>query len=240
MILTAHQPTYLPWLGLFHKIAIADAFCYFDDVQYQKKDWNNRNTLKGPNGEFWMTVPVKSKNHFDKKVGEIEINNASKWRKKHLKSLELNYQSAPYFDHYIDFFRDCYSREWQRLSDLNEYILKWFLDVLNIKVKYYKMSEIGFNGSKNDLVLDMCRKLDATCYVFGKLGKDYADIRKFNQQGIKVYFQEYCHPIYQQLFKDFVPYLSAVDLLFNEGPNSLDVIMKNNVTKRELINGGSL
>jgi len=108
MILTAHQPVYLPWLGLFHKIAIADSFCYFDSVQYQTKDWNNRNKLIGPNGAFWLTVPVKSKGHFNKKVGEIKIDNTINWRKKHLKSIELNYKSAPYFNYYIDFIFLCH------------------------------------------------------------------------------------------------------------------------------------
>lgn len=233
MILTAHQPVYLPWLGLFHKIAIADAFCYFDDVQYQKKDWNNRNKLKGSNGEFWLTVPVRSKDHHKKKVGKIEINNSVNWRKKHLKSIELNYKSASFFSLYIDFFRDCYSQDWERLADLNEYMLKWFLDILNIKVKYYKMSEIGCDGSKSELVLDMCMKLNASIYIFGGLGTNYADAHKFNNHGIDVYFQEYFHSEYRQLHGPFIPYLSIVDLLFNEGPNSLDIIMNNNVIKPE-------
>ncbi|MBU0987413.1 MAG: WbqC family protein, partial [Proteobacteria bacterium] len=233
MILTAHQPVYLPWLGLFHKIAMADAFCYFDDVQYQKKDWNNRNKLKGPNGEFWLTVPVKSKDHYSKKVAKIEINHSTKWQKKHLNSIELNYKSAPCFDRYIGFFRDCYNRKWERLSDLNEYMLKWFLDTLGINVNYFKMSEIGFKGSKNDLVLDMCRKLGADVYIFGQLGRNYADVQKFNNNGIDVYFQEYSHPEYRQLHGPFIPYMSVVDLLFNEGLNSFDIIMNNNVKKHE-------
>ena len=233
MILTAHQPVYLPWLGLFHKIAMADAFCYFDDVQYQKKDWNNRNKLKGSNGEFWLTVPVKSKDHYSKKVGKIEVNNSIKWQKKHLKSIELNYKSATYFDRYIGFFRDCYNREWERLSDLNEYMLKWFLGTLGINVIYFKMSELGFEGSKNDLVLDMCRKLGADVYIFGQLGKNYADVNTFNRHGIDVCFQEYIHPEYRQLHGAFRPYLSIVDLLFNEGPNSFDIIMNNNIITPE-------
>lgn len=235
MILTAHQPVYLPWLGLFHKIALADAYCYFDDVQYQKKDWNNRNKLKGPNGPFWLTVPVKSQNHFAKKVGEIEIDNSSHWWKKHLKSLELNYRQAPFFPKYIDFFRDCYGRRWERLSDLNEHMLKWFLEVLGIKVSYSKMSEIGFEGRKDDLVLDMCLKLKADVYIFGKLGRDYADVEKFHRAGIDVCFQDYVHPTYRQLFGDFTPYLSVVDLLMNEGPRSLEIIMTGNVKKGELV-----
>lgn len=235
MILTAHQPVYLPWLGLFHKIAIADSFCNFDSVQYQTYDWNNRNKIKGPNGAFWLIVPVKSKGHFNKKVGEIEINNTINWRKKHLKSIEMNYKSAPYFNCYIDFFRDCYSRKWYRLSDLNEYMLKWFLNILNIKVKYYKMSEIGFEGRKSDLALDMCKKLSADLLIFGALGKDYAKEEDFAKKDIKIYFQNYNHPVYPQLYGDFISHLSIVDLLFTVGAEkALDIIMKGNITKKEL------
>jgi len=234
-ILTAHQPVYLPWIGLFHKIAIADSFCYFDSVQYQTKDWNNRNKLKGPNGAFWLTVPVKSKGHFNKKVGEIEVNNTINWRKKHLKSIEMNYKSTSYFNQYIGFFRDCYKREWTHLSDLNEYMLKWFLDILNIKVKYYKMSEIDFEGRKSDLVLDMCKKLSADLYIFGALGKDYVKEEDFAEKDIKIYFQNYNHPVYPQLYGKFISHLSIVDLLFNVGAErASDVIMKGNISKKEL------
>ncbi len=235
MILTDHQPSYLPWLGLFHKIAIADAFCYFDDVQYQTRDWNNRNKIKGPNGAFWLTVPVKSKDHYYKKVGEIEINNDINWQKKHLKSIELNYKSAPYFNCYFDFFQNCYNKDWYRLSDLNEYMLKWFLDILGIKVKYYKMSEIGFEGKKSDLVLDMCKKLNADAYIFGALGKNYANEESFAHEGIKIYFQNYIHPVYPQLYGEFISHLSIVDLLFNVGAErALDIIMQGNISKQEL------
>ena len=96
MILTAHQPVYLPWMGLFHKIALADLFCYFDIVQYQKKDYNNRNKIKTKNGELWLSVPVQSKNHLEKNVSEILIIQ-DEWVKKHIKSIELNYKKNPFF-----------------------------------------------------------------------------------------------------------------------------------------------
>ncbi len=100
MILTAHQPVYLPWLGLFHKIALADLFCYFDIVQYQKRDYNNRNQIKTINGKLWLSVPVESKEHFSKNVSKIPIIQNS-WVKKHLKSIELAYKKTPYFKHYF-------------------------------------------------------------------------------------------------------------------------------------------
>lgn len=233
-ILTAHQPVYLPWLGLFNKIALADEFCYFDDAQYQTRDWNNRNQIKGPNGTFWLSVPVKSKDHFSKKVSEVEIDNNQNWMKKHLKALKFNYNKAEYFKDYYGFFEECYSKEWALLSDLNEHMLKWFLDALGIKVDYCKMSEKKFEGEKSDLVLDMCKKLGADIYIFGELGKGYAKEEDFKSAGIDIYFQEYEHPTYTQLYGEFLPNLSVVDLLFNCGTDSKSILMDGNITEEEL------
>lgn len=235
MILTAHQPVYLPWLGLFHKIAISDAFCYFDGVQYLKKDWNNRNKIKTQNSELWLTVPVLTTRHREKTIKEIEINNSIDWPKKHWKSIYLNYKKAPFFSKYSDFFEDVYKREWHYLTNLNEYLLKWFLKELGIKVKYYKASELNLEGYKSDLVLDMSEKLGADLYIFGTLGKDYAEKEKFAKQRVKIYFQDYKHPLYSQLCGKFLPYMSIIDLLFNCGDKSLEVLMEGNITKEELI-----
>lgn len=240
MILTAHQPVYLPWLGLFHKIAISDAFCYFDDVQYQIKDFNGRNKIKTVNGPIWLTIPVQAKGYRDKKIREIRIDNSQDWRKKHFKSIYLNYKKAPYFNKYADFFEDVYKKDWKYLTDINEYMLKWFLKELNVKVNYSKASELNFKGYKSDLVLDMCQKLKANLYIFGTLGKDYADEKNFNENGVKIYFQDYKHPIYPQFNGEFVPYMSILDLLFNCGEKSLEVLIEGNVTKKELIRKFSL
>lgn len=234
MILTAHQPVYLPWLGLFHKIALADALCYFDNVQYQIKDFNGRNKIKTANGPVWLTVPVKAKGYRDKKIQEIEIDNSQDWKNKHFKSIYINYKKAPFFENYADFFEDVYKRDWKHLSELNEYMLKWFLKELDIKVEYSKASEQNFEGYKSDLVLDMCKKLKANLYIFGALGKDYADKEKFEKAGVKLYFQDYVHPAYPQLHGEFAPYMSVIDLLFNCGPESKKVLMSGNITKEQL------
>jgi len=235
MILTAHQPVYLPWLGLFHKIALSDGFCYFDDVQYLKGDWNNRNKIKTQNGEIWLTVPVLSKGYREKAIREIEINNSLDWRNKHWKSIYLNYKKTSFFSRYADFFEDLYKKEWHYLTELNEYMLKWFLKELGIKVKYYKASELNFQGYKSGLVLDMCKKLGADLYIFGALGKDYAKEEDFTKEGINIYFQDYKHPIYSQLWGEFLPCMSIIDLLFNCGEKSLETIIEGNITKKELI-----
>ena len=237
LILTAHQPVYLPWLGLFHKIALADEFVYFEDVQYTKKDYVSRNIIKGINGPILLTVPVLNKNHFEKKISEVKINNAENWAKKHWKSIYLNYKKAPYFSQYSDFFEYVYSKEWEYLTDLNYEMLLWFLDVLGIKTKVRRMSDYTFTGEKSDLVLDMCKQLKCDMYIFGKLGIDYADVNAFKENNIKLYFQNYnCQEYSQQYMqRGFEPYMSVIDLLFNEGNKSYDIIMKNNVSKEMLL-----
>ncbi len=235
MILTAHQPVYLPWLGLFHKIALADKFVFFNQVQYLPKDWMNRNKIKTATGEIWLTVPVLRKGYRDMKTSQIEINNDVDWKRKHLKSILLNYKKAPYFERYSKFFEETYSKNWRYLDDLNEHMLKWFLEQLGIKILFLKASDYEFEGIKSDLVLNMCKQFGADLYIFGELGKDYAKVDDFIDHDTRIIFQEYKHPVYPQMFGDFIPNLSVIDLLFNCGPNSLDIIMSNNMTRNELI-----
>ncbi len=232
MILTAHQPVYLPWLGLFHKISLADKFVIFDTVQYLKKDWNNRNQIKTAQGPAWLTVPVLTHGKFDQALTEVVINNTVDWRKKHLKSIELNYRKAHFFDRYIDFFRQIYNQEWQRLVDLNEALLRYFLKELKIEVEIHYGHDLGLEGYKSDLVLDMCRKMNAEVYIFGALGRNYAEVEKFEESGIKVMFQDYHHPSYPQLWGEFVSHLSVIDLLFNVGSEkALEIIKQRNIGK---------
>lgn len=224
MILTAHQPVYLPWLGLFHKISLADKFVSFDRVQYLPKDWNNRNRVKLPDGRAWLTVPVLTKGHRLKGIDEIEIDNRSPWQRKHWRTLEHSYGKAPYFAEYAPFLEQVYKREWTHLAELNDEMLRWFLAVLGIDVEFTNASVHDFRGTKSALVLDMCRTLGADRYIFGALGRDYADVESFTRAGIEVVFQDYKHPTYPQLYGPFEPHLSIVDLLFNCGPESLEIL----------------
>jgi len=235
MILTAHQPVYLPWLGLFHKIALCDIFCIFDGAQYLKKDWNNRNKIITAAGEQWLTVPVLTAGHREKPIREIEINNTVNWRDKHWKSLLYNYKKAPFFSKYSDFFEDLYKREWSNLVTLNDCILFYLLNTLGIKPKSCRASDLHFEGTKSDLVLDMCKKLGADVYIFGALGRDYAEVEKFEKDGISVQFQDYIHPVYPQLYADFISNLSVVDLLFNCGDKSYEILMAGNLSKEDVI-----
>ena len=229
MILTAHQPVYLPWLGLFHKIASADLFCYFDIVQYQRKDYNNRNKVKTSNGELWLSVPVESKNHLSKNVSKILIVQDS-WVKKHLKSIELNYKKTPFFKDYFPELQSILINDSKdSLGYLNLKLLEYFMECLKIDTPIVKASDCNFEGIGSDLVLDMCVKLGADNYIFGEHGKNYADVKAFKEAEIVVEFQNYIHPVYRQMGRDFLPYMSIIDLLFNEGDKSYEILMSNNI-----------
>jgi len=212
VILTAHQTAYLPWGGLINKILQADAFCNFNAVRFSPKAFENRNYIKGANGKILLTVPVKGGR--DQLIKDVEIVD-SNWRSKHAKSIQLAYCKKPYFKEYWPFFEDVYSRKWQLLDELNEYILKHLLHVLNINVTYYKASNYNFKGLKSDLVLDMCKVLKSDCYIFGGEGKNYCDIEAFEKAGVKPIFQEY---------QDKNDNLSVIDLLFNHGDRSLEIL----------------
>jgi hypothetical protein len=234
IILSAHQPVYLPWLGLFHKIALTDIFCVFDIVQYQRKDFNNRNKINTRKDPIWLTVPVKSSGRFNTVIANIEIINNG-WQKKHLRSIEINYKNAPYFEENFCGLKKILSNNYKYLVDLNFDILVYFLSLLEINTKVIKASDYFFVGNKSDLVLDMCTKLNADIYIFGEQGKNYADIDNFKNKNVTPYFQSYNHPVYKQNIGDFKPFLSVLDLIFNEGKDSKNIILSNNINKFELI-----
>ena len=227
MILTAHQPVYLPWLGLFHKIALSDTYVFLDNVKYLKQDWNNRNKIKGSEGAMWLTVPVATRGSDQIMLPEVRISNQQNWRLKHWRSIKTCYGRAPYFSQHAPIYEEIYDRDWEFLNELNHFMLRRFLDVLGIKVRFLRASELSFDGTKSDLVLDMCRKLRAKTYIFGAMGRDYAQVKDFDDANIKVAFQDYKHPEYPQMHGSFLSHLSIVDLLFNCGPRSLAILMQN-------------
>jgi len=228
MILTAHQPVYLPWLGLFHKIALADEFVSFNQVQYQPKDWNNRNRVKTAQGATWLTVPVRRKGYLDKTIFELEIDEDRPWRKKHLRTIQINYSKAKFFDRYFSYLELVYDQTWPSLVKLNEHMLRWFLEVLGLNPLLRYANDYEFKGHKSELVLDMCKQLKADGYIFGSEGESYANKASFAAAGVNLMFQNYCHPRYPQIHGEFISHLSILDLLFNCGDDSLEVLMSDN------------
>jgi len=226
MILTAHQPSYLPWLGLFSKMAKSDIFVYFDIVSYSKWDWSSRNKIRNPHGWMWLTVPVLTGNKNNQIFTEVKIDNTQQWARKHWKGINMSYSRTPYFSLYENFFRDVYDSEWNYLSDLDEHITKFLIESLGIKIKFIKAStSLQLKGHKSSLVLDMCKKMNANTFIFGGEGKTYAQVEDFESAGVNVIFQEYEYPVYPQIHGEFIPNMSVIDLLFNCGPKSLDILL---------------
>ena len=234
MILTIHQPAYLPWPGYFHRLMLADTFVFFDNTQFEKNSFINRNKIKNPRGAPWLTVPVSLKGHLEKEIREIEISGQA-WRKDHWQAIELNYKKAKYWNKYSEKLKKFYEKPYSNIAEACFAQLKMFAEMLGVETKIIGASELKkFDSKKDDLVLDICKELSADLYISGSQGKGYLDLEKFKTQGVKVYFQDYQHPAYQQLWGEFLPNLSIIDLLFNEGPKSKEIILKNNITKDKL------
>ena len=228
MIVSINQPAYMPWLGYFHRIAVSDLHIVLDHVQFEKNSFTNRNKIRTKEGWCWLTIPLKTSGRFgDLAIAEVEVSSERRWAEKHWNSIRLNYSKGTYFREHADFFEDIFSGSWQRLNPLLREITTYLLRALGINTKILFSSEIGAVGRKSDLVLELCRKVGATRYLSGSLGRDYLDEVAFEQANIAVSYQEYRHPTYKQVYPGFEPYMGAIDLLFNCGPQSLDVLMRN-------------
>ena len=218
------QPGYLPWLGYFAQLHRSDVFVLYDDVQFDRESWRNRNRIKSAQGVHWLTVPVLTKGQNWPTNREIRINNKVNWRKKHLLSIRQSYAGAPYFSDYAGMFDEIYSREWELLLDLNLALLNALNDALRLKREIRLSSDLGIGGKRVERLVAICRSLGATMFYEGAAGRDYIDESQFSKAGIKLEYQDYRHPVYPQLHGEFVPYLSVVDLLFNCGPKSLEIL----------------
>jgi len=223
LIVAVHQPQYLPWLGYFDKIRRADVFCFLDNVQYKKNDWQNRNRIKTPQGWQWLTVPVHYR--FPQKINEVTINNAVTWKAKHLQALLTNYSRAPYFKRYAPIFEQVYSQDWEFIAELNMVLIERLRDALGLDQRpTVKASEFDLRQDPTDRLIDICMALNADTYLSGKDGVNYMDLERFKQRGIRLVIQDFNHPVYPQHFHDFQSHMSAVDLLFNCGPESMKKI----------------
>lgn len=224
------QPGYLPWLGFFEQMYKSDVFVIYDDVQYDKEGWRNRNRIKTANGIQWLTVPVYVKLKESLPVNEVRIDNKSNWRKKHLLSIKHSYSKAPFFRKYVDIFEEAYSKDWEFLVDIDMYFIVKFKGCLGMDVKKIirsselDASEVSDQGDKMERLVRICSMFGADTFYEGAAGRDYIDDGYFASRGIKVEYQDYKHPVYKQLYGDFVPYLSVVDLLFNHGDESLNIM----------------
>ncbi len=220
------QPSYIPWIGYFEQIARADVFVFYDDVPFDKHGWRNRNRIKTDQGVRWLTVPV----HASMACAEQRLNSisicadAAKWKKKHRATLEQSYKKSLWFSQYAPDFFAILDQPWSFLSDLTIAILEWMCQSFDIRTPLVRSSQLGVHGGKNERLINIVTALGGTCFYEGAAGKNYIDRKLFAAHGIDLMFQAYLPREYPQLHGTFAPYLSALDLLFNCGPQAKDFI----------------
>jgi hypothetical protein len=226
MILSINQPAYLPWLGYFDRIYKSDIHIILDHVQFEKNSMINRNKVRIPVGWTWLTVPVKTKGKFGKlNICELEINELVPWQRKHWNTIKTNYNKANFFEQHFNFFEYIYSQSWNELYPLIADITEYLLNALNIKTRLIRSSELTPAKTKSDLIIELCMKVGATKYISGPFGREYLNKSSFSDNGIELLFHDYQHSEYKQNFKGFEPYMSVIDLLFNHGPESRNILI---------------
>lgn len=216
------QSNYIPWKGYFDFINTVDVFVLYDDVQYTKRDWRNRNKIIMQNGPGWLSIPVEVKGKFDQKINETKISEKG-WNEKHWNSIYHAYSKAPYWDEYKDIFEELYANATDEyLSRINYKFLKAMNAIFGIKTELRWSSEFELAEERTQRLIDICTDLGASTYVSGPAAKDYMDETPFNDKGIEVEWMDYSgYPQYPQLHgHDFEHGVSAIDLLFNVGPDA--------------------
>jgi hypothetical protein len=226
MILSIHQPQYMPWIGYFHKIASSDIFVFLDDVQFKKNEWQHRNRIKSSKGWQWLSVP--SHYRFPQLINEVKVFEGNKWKKDHLNSIKSCYGRARYFDNYIDIIEKFYNNSWETMGDLCMDSVKMLVGILGIGTKIEISSKYDIPGVSSIRLKNICEYLSSSVYLSGIGGRDYLDESVFMDVGIDVIYQEFTCPSYDQIWSDisdFIPNLSVLDLIFNCGEKSYDILM---------------
>lgn len=225
MIAAIHQPNFLPWCGYFYKMLKCDRFIFLDDVQYIRRGYTGRVKIKTPEGEKWLTIPVKKKGRYHQLVLEVELEADNKWKNKITGSFQSYFGKAPHFKTYFPEFADIIHKDFPLLAELNLELIKWLARIFEIKTPMMRSSELeGITGQAGERLISICKSIGATKYLSGFGGQNYQEKENFEHEGIKLAVYDFKHPQYPQLFGDFIPGLSAVDLLFNCGPQGAEIL----------------
>jgi len=219
------QSNYIPWRGYFDLIAFVDEFIIYDDMQYTKRDWRNRNRIKTSQGLQWLTVPVQVKGRFHQKIRETLIDGTD-WARAHWHALELNYGASPHFAEIVDWLAPIYLEEqYTNLSLLNRRLLEAVCGFLGIETQLTNSWDYELAEDKSVRLASLCNQAGATEYVSGPLARAYLDERVFNELGTQVTWFDYDgYRDYQQLWGAFEPAVSILDLIFNVGAEAPDYL----------------
>ena len=217
------QPSYIPWRGYFDQINRADVFVFYDDVQYDKHGWRNRNQIKTAQGRQWLTIPVHShkviENSFS--IRQVEIDWSRPWNITHWKALTFAYGRAPYFHAYTSLLESFYQRHDNFLADFTIDLTVALAKEIGIHhTRFVRSSEMILNGRKTDRLVQILTRLGADNYISGPSARDYLEEDKLASVGITLEFMDYNYPEYPQLYPPFDPFVSILDLLFMTGPDA--------------------
>jgi hypothetical protein len=236
MIVSIMQPCYLPWLGYFDRLARSDLHVVLDHVQMEhggRTSFTNRNKIRVPQGWAWLTVPVRTAGGAPKSIERVEIDASHTWRRKHWTALTSAYGRARFFPAWRERFEALYARDYRRLVEVLDAGTDLLKEALGIATPCLRSSALGVASTKSALILDLCRAVGASRYLSGPFGRDYLDRAAFAAAGIEIAFHDYAHPVYPQAFAGFEPNMSAVDVLFNHGPQALPIITRAGATTTE-------
>jgi len=226
MILSANQPYFSPFPGFFYKAYLSDIFVIMDDVQFPRgTTWLSRNRFKNDQGTLWVTVPVWKKGLGLQRIEEVRICHEGRWTKKHLASLKTAYARAPYLDDHLSFLEEIFSTGSEKLIDLNLKIIRYLMKYLQIDTKLILLSELGIETKGDQLLMEICMKLGADHLMVQSPAKKYLNEEFFLQAGIQLKFFTPPSLIYPQLWGDFIPNLSALDLVLNCGTKARDILL---------------
>jgi hypothetical protein len=215
------QSNYIPWKGYFDAINFVQEFVIYDDVQYTRRDWRNRNKIKTYLGPQWLSIPVEVKGKFHQKINETLISEKD-WGRKHWQTIVHNYSKAQYFNDYRGIFENAYlSCAEQKLSEINYNFIKTICGILNIKSNIRWSDEFNVTGEKSERLVAICKLIGGTDYFTGPAAKSYIDEELFRESNINLHYLDYSgYPEYRQLHGKFDHYVTILDLIFNEGPNA--------------------
>ncbi len=223
MLVTIHQPNYLPWPGFFHKWLLADALVLLDTVQYSKQDWQNRNRIKTKQGALWLSVPIKA--DFPCLIQDVALS-PKPWARKHIASIEQAYSKAPFFKDYWPDIKYLLQQSWSHLSPMNTALIRCIGAQLGCTAPIYMASDLQTRTTDpSQRLIDLCHELKGDAYLSGSEGRNYLDKTAFQQQGLKLCFQQVKAPVYAQLHPPFIAYLSILDLLFMHGSHAQNIIL---------------
>lgn len=215
------QSNYIPWKGYFDLINSVDEFIIYDDMQYTKRDWRNRNKIKTPNGLLWLTIPVEVKGKYYQKINETVISD-KEWGKKHWQTIKNNYAKAKFFGQYKEIFEEFYlNTNEEFLSKVNYSLIEIICEIIGIKTRLRWSSEFILQDGQTEKLLGICKQCKADVYLSGPSAKDYFDESLAKKENIQVEWMDYSgYPEYNQLFPPFEHGVSVLDMIFNLGNNT--------------------